>query len=583
MGDDLEKKLALSQARGKRLKKARAEAENLLELKSRELFEANQALESSQSRLEDDIKQATYELSVTNQRLQASLNDRSAFIGQMSHEVRTPLNAIIGLSEILLTSKLDNAQTDYIDTINSGARSLIVLLNDMLDITKIEAGRVDINPQPEDAHRIHKNIVAMFKLEAQQKGLTLEFRMDDTVPKRLSIDKGRYKQIINNLISNALKNTSQGGILLDVSYKNDVISKGMGMLTVKVVDTGSGIAEDQIQRIFNAYEQIGRPDQGVGLGLAICQQLSELMMGKISCESKVGRGSIFELNLPVQELADLDQSTAQRSNAKYSALPSLKILIAEDNPTNQKVITAQLAQLGQQADVTNNGAEAMAKLENNDYDVVILDILMPVMNGEETIKAIRSAKQATSQHYCIALTASSYEDQRDRLLSLGFDAFLSKPLSLNQLSDALHEVPRTLWLESDFGHNFTGNEGTKKIISAAHKDKSPSFDFSYLKTQFGDAHKSIFKEIAPTFLDHAYRELVELKAFAERANTEKVRSISHSMKGAASSIGLTHLANALMQIESKSGSSDVSTHIADVDQIMRELKPLIQHELDALL
>lgn len=583
MGDDLKQKLALSQARGKRLKKARAEAENLLELKSRELFEANQALESSQLKLEDDIKQATYELSVTNQRLQASLNDRSAFIGQMSHEVRTPLNAIIGLSEILLTSKLDDAQADYIDTINSGARSLIVLLNDMLDITKIEAGRVDINPQPEDAHRIHKNIVAMFKLEAQQKGLTLEFRMDDTVPKKLSIDKGRYKQIINNLISNALKNTSQGGILLDVSYKNDIISKSMGMLKVKVVDTGNGIAEDQIERIFNAYEQIGRPDQGVGLGLAICQQLSELMMGKISCESKVGRGSIFELNLPAQELSELGQSTAQRSNAKHSPLPTLKILIAEDNPTNQKVITAQLAQLGQQADVTNNGAEAMAKLENNDYDVVILDILMPVMNGEETIKAIRSAKQVTSQHYCIALTASSYEDQRDRLLNLGFDAFLSKPLSLNQLSDALHDVPRTLWVDSDFGHNFTGNSGTKKIISAADKDQSPSFDFSYLKTQFGDAHKSIFKEIAPTFLDHAYRELVELKAFAERANTEKVKSISHSMKGAASSIGLTHLANALMQIESKAGASDVSIHIADVDQIMRELKPLIQHELDALL
>jgi len=150
MGDDLKQKLALSQARCKRLKKARAEAESVLELKSRELFDANQALEST-------------------------------FIGQMSHEVRTPLNAIIGLSEILLTSKLDDAQADYVDTIHNGAKSLIVLLNDMLDITKIEAGRVDINPQAENTHRVHKNIVAMFDLEAKNKGLNLELKIDNSV------------------------------------------------------------------------------------------------------------------------------------------------------------------------------------------------------------------------------------------------------------------------------------------------------------------------------------------------------------------------------------------------------------------
>jgi len=279
MGDDLKQKLALSQARTERLKMARAEAERLLEQKSRELFDANQKLENTQLQLKDDVKQATYELSVTNHRLQTALNERSAFIGQMSHEVRTPLNAIIGLSEILLTTKLDEIQSDYVDTINNGAKSLIVLLNDMLDITKIEAGRVDIDPQAEYAHRMHKNIVAMFDLEAKEKGLNLQLEIDKTVPQRVSIDKGRYKQIINNLISNAIKNTEQGDIVISASYQVDSISTGMGILKVKVADTGVGIAQDQIERIFNAYEQIGRPNQGVGLGLAICQQLSELMMG----------------------------------------------------------------------------------------------------------------------------------------------------------------------------------------------------------------------------------------------------------------------------------------------------------------
>ncbi len=576
MGDDLKQKLALSQKRSERLKKARAEAESLLEQKSRELFDANQALEHAQLKLKDDIKQATYELSVTNQRLQTALNHRSTFIGQMSHEVRTPLNAIIGLSEILLTSKLDDAQTDYVDTINSGARSLIVLLNDMLDITKIEAGRVDINPQPEDTKRMHRNVVAMFDLEAERRGLTLDLKLDDSVPQRVAIDKGRYKQIINNLISNALKNTDAGGVLIDVSYQADAISMGMGMLKVKVADTGTGIAEDQIERIFNAYEQIGRPDQGVGLGLAICQQLCELMMGKIHCESKLGRGSIFTLNLPVQALADVERSDTQNAVPNHAPLPTLKILIAEDNPTNQKVITAQLAQLGQQADVTNNGAQAMAKLSEHDYDVVILDILMPVMDGEQTIKAIRASKQETAQHYCIALTASSYQDQRERLLSLGFDAFLSKPLSLDQLSDALNDVPRTPRVTSNFGGAFMHNSS---VVEAAQQH---SFDFTYLKTQFGDAYKNIFKEIAPSFLDHAYQEMQQLKTFADAGNWEQVKRTSHSMKGAASSIGLSHLANALLQIESKPNASDVGKNIDDVDQIMRELKPSIQRELDAL-
>jgi signal transduction histidine kinase/response regulator RpfG family c-di-GMP phosphodiesterase len=576
MNDDLEQKLALSQARCVRLKKARTEAENLLELKSRELFEANQLLEANQLGLTGDIKQATYELSITNQRLQGSLNERSAFIGQMSHEVRTPLNAIIGLSEILLKSELDDTQTDYIDTINSGAKSLIVLLNDMLDITKIEAGRVELKPQAGDTQRIHNNIISMFRLEARSKGLTLELRIDKTVPKRISIDAGRYKQIINNLISNAIKNTNQGGVLVDISYQSNVISENMGMLKVKVVDTGVGIPKDQIKRIFNAYEQIGNPDQGVGLGLAICQQLSELMMGKISCESKVGRGSIFQLDLPVQELKDIEENVARTKNSKTSALPTLKILIAEDNPTNQKVITAQLALLGQSADVTNNGAEAMAKLEDNDYDVVILDILMPVMGGEETIKAIRAAKQATSQHYCIALTASSYENQRERLLNLGFDAFLSKPLGLNQLASALNDVPRTLWVKPNFGGSFL--EPTS-IVDEAYM---ATFDFTFLKIQFGDAHKSIFKEIAPTFIDHAYGELAKLKSSAKLGDMQTVQRLSHSMKGAASSIGLTHLANALMQIENGATSSDVSKLISEVDQIMLQLKPIIQQELDSL-
>lgn len=576
MGDTLTEQLALSKARAERLKKARAEAELLLEIKSRELYEANQKLELAQSKLEDDVKQATYELSVSNKRLQTALNERSTFIGQMSHEVRTPLNAIIGLSEILHSTKLDEIQRDYIETINSGAKSLIVLLNDMLDITKIEAGRVDINPQPARMHRMHQNILAMFQIEAKNKGLSLKLRVSQSAPTAIRIDKGRYKQIINNLISNALKNTTEGGVLVDVAYESNSITQGMGMLIVKVVDTGIGIPKNQLTRIFNAYEQIGRPDQGVGLGLAICQQLSELMMGKISCDSNVGSGSIFKLSLPVEQLDDADLSDVNEVTPELAVLPALRILVAEDNPINQKVITAQLAQLGQQADVVNNGAEAITALRDKEYDLVILDILMPVMDGEETITTIRASKSSIAQHYCIALTASTYENQRARLLDLGFDAFLSKPLSLSELSDALKDVPQGLWvtMSSDGSNNFKSHSLSDDLSS------QKTFDYSFLKTQFGAAHKDIFKEIAPTFLEYAYADLDRLRNAVSDTNVTQIQNVSHSMKGAASSIGLSELANVLLKIEGTPNDPAVHQWLEEVDGIMTHLRPLIEHELN---
>jgi CheY-like chemotaxis protein len=390
------------------------------------------------------------------------------------------------------------------------------------------------------------------------------------------IDKGRYKQIINNLISNALKNTNQGGILVDVEYQANAISHGMGMLVVKVVDTGVGIARSQLSNIFNAYEQIGRPDQGVGLGLAICQQLSELMMGKIVCESKVGRGSIFKLSLPVEQLDDCKFKGINKITPELTPLPPLRILVAEDNPINQKVVTAQLAQLGQRADVVNNGAEAISALKKSAYDVVILDILMPVMDGKETITTIRASKPSIAQHYCIALTASTYENQRERLLELGFDAFLSKPLSLAELSNALKDVPRGLWvtMSTDGSHVFANYSVLDDVASQS------SFDYSYLKSQFGDAHKSIFKQIAPTFLEYAYADLARLKEAVATDTIEHIEKVSHSMKGAASSIGLSALANVLLKIEN--ASNDPSTHqwLQEIDDMMQHVKPLIEHELN---
>ena len=571
---DIKEELALVKRRAARLKTACENAEKLLEEKSRELFEANQKLTESQKVLKNDVDQTAYELSVTNKRLQKALDEKSNLIGQVSHEVRTPLNAIVGLSEILLTTSLDKTQHDYINTINSGANSLIILLNDMLDITKIEAGRVELNPEPVEIRSALKNVVTMFRQTAAQKGLSLSLKVSSTIPASLNIDKGRYKQIINNLINNAVKNTNEGGIVIQVSYTADTIYKGVGTLKTRVIDSGIGIPSNKLKTIFNAYEQLAQTGEGVGLGLSICQQLCGLMMGKISCKSKVNQGSVFEVSLPAEQLTDTHETEKSSTTKPLKSLQPLKILVAEDNPTNQKVITAQLSQLGQRADITNNGQEAYDKLAQGHYDVLICDLLMPILDGEQTIRKIRSSNANIAGQYCIALTASNYQDQRTKLLDAGFDAFLSKPASLEQLADALSRVPYDLWLDSPIINPL---ESDKQKVDD-NSDKK-TFDFTFLKTQFGEAYRSIFKEIAPSFLEHTYQELENLETYQGNANIEKIKKASHSMKGAASSIGLSELASLLSQIESKPSSLETANYIKKVRNMMDKLKPIIIDEI----
>ncbi len=582
MNDDINQQLELAQKRAKRYKTARISAETLLEQKSRDLFEANKKLEKIQAGLKDDVAQATYDLSVSNQRLQKTLDGKSVFIGQMSHEVRTPLNAIIGLSEVLQRTELNTEQMDYVNTINDGANSLIVLLDDMLEITKIEAGRVELHPEPIDLHTLLKHTVTMFKQTAKEKGLSLSLKVYSNVPKAVSIDIGRYKQIVNNLINNAVKNTEQGGIVIQLSYTPDTVSQGVGTLMTRVIDSGIGIPQDKLKTIFNVYEQIGQSVQGVGLGLSICQQLSELMMGKISCKSKVGQGSIFESRLPAEQIDQGVDVVVASTEQPLAKLPKLKILVAEDNPTNQKVITAQLAQLEQTADIANNGQEALNKLKAESYDVLICDILMPVMDGEQTIQTIRSADNRLARQYCIALTASSHQDQKQRLLELGFDAFLSKPATLKQLGKALQQVPQELRLDAAKNNPYSVSviKSTPEAQASVEKDNTkPVFDYSYLESQFGDAYKAIFVQIAPSFLDHAYGELQQLEAQATEGNKDKIRKLSHSMKGAANSIGLTELAELLLSIETSPSDSKVLEIVQQVRKIMDQLKPLIEQEI----
>ncbi|GGZ99759.1 hypothetical protein GCM10008090_05510 [Arenicella chitinivorans] len=563
MSNDLDNQLRLARSRAERLKAARDQAETLLEKKSRELYELNQQLELAHKGLEDEVKQATYELSISNQRLQKTLNERLRFIGQMSHEVRTPLNAITGLSELLLKTDLSTSQYDYVDTINSAARSLIVLLNDMLDITKIEAGKLVLQPVDVDTARLHRNLVAMFQLEADQKGLDLRLELDPSLPSFVRLDKGRYRQILNNLVSNAIKNTESGSVRIKLSFIPNPNGAQTGELCIDVVDTGVGIPPEQIEKIFNAYEQLGEPQCGVGLGLAICSQLCALMHGSIRCRSQVGHGSVFEVRLPTDvSSANVADAQAAVTFADPAKAPKPRILVAEDNPINQKVLAAQLAQLGQHADMVDNGAEALQRLQTHDYDLVLMDIIMPIMDGEQTIKAIREAEPRIAGHYCVALTASNYQDQKQRLLDMGFDEFLGKPLSLNELANMLAQVPMP-----------------QGALASSDRGHQSAFDSSYFKTQFGDIWETVFVEIADTFLAHTSASLVALQAAIEAGESDSISKIGHSLKGAAASMGESTLSALFEQVEREPDSIQLTDWQEEIEAQWALVSSVIREEV----
>ena len=457
-------------------------AEKLLEQKSSELDRSNEALRTGQEHLQQEFEQATYELQTSNPRLNRALEEKSAFMGSLSHELITPLNAVIGLSELLLKMPMDDIQKDYISTIFQSSSSLIKLINGVLDISKIEAGKVNLNPAATDCSKVANTLKKMFALEAEHQNNEISINIDSSVPEYLLLDTGRYAQILTNLVSNALKNTKNGEVVISLEIDND--SEGIALRT-DVRDTGIGISKSQIIKIFQAYEQFGNLNQGVGLGLAICRHLLNLMQGELICESELGVGSEFTFSIPTSQC--YQQDLPETLSVTPHSLESLKVLIAEDNPINQKVLLAQFMQFGIEPTIVENGQLALEKLMELDFDVVFLDLQMPVMDGETALQKIRTQVTLGDEQYCVAFTATSDYNIRKQMLEIGFNDFLSKPLSLSELENALTRIPKVIEAQINGNNSFETGE-------------SNGFDISFLESQFGEAAGDIFRQLAPVFV-----------------------------------------------------------------------------------
>jgi signal transduction histidine kinase/CheY-like chemotaxis protein len=352
---------------------------------------------------------------------------KSAFLAMVSHELRTPLNGVIGMAHSLGATALDARQQSQVDTLLRSGEGMLAILNDVLDISKIEAGRMDLEVVAFDPRKLAQDAVSLWASSAASRRLTLETHCDPDLPPALTGDENRIRQIVANLLSNALKFTERGEVRLVMRPAPG--ADGDGGVEIEVADTGIGMTADQVARMFRPYTQGDRSTArrygGTGLGLSISRKLATMMGGEIHCESEPGVGTTFRVWLPLPPAEAVSDATAP---AVAFDLPPLRLLVADDNPINLAVARAILESAGAWVETAADGAEALERLRLEVFDAVLMDLHMPVMDGVEAVARIRDGQAGRRDIPVIALTGDGMVGEENRLKALGFDALEPKPI-----------------------------------------------------------------------------------------------------------------------------------------------------------
>jgi PAS domain S-box-containing protein len=403
-----------------------------LEQKNREFAEAHRILE-----------QTTLHAAELAQRAEEATRYKSEFLANMSHEIRTPMNGIVGMADLLAAEKLPPEQSEYVDIIRTSAGVLMGLINDILDLSKIEAGRMELDVTDFDLGAVLRDTVRLLSPKAQEKGLDLSMLEGDGLPHAVRGDALRLRQVLINLLSNAVKFTEEGSVQLRVEcFERTEIGFG---LRFAVSDTGIGISPQAQARLFQSFSQADRSTVrrygGTGLGLAISRRIVEMMGGSITVDSEPGRGSTFtaEVHLSSPARTPGDQDAAVRREGVPDAEPHrvARVLVVDDNPVNQRVVVHMLGKLKVDCELAAGGTEALASLGAGGHDLLLTDIEMPDMDGYELTRAVRRLPGRTAAIPVVAMTAHALKGVREECLAAGMDDYIAKPIQLETLRELL--------------------------------------------------------------------------------------------------------------------------------------------------
>ena len=524
-----------------------------------ELTISQEEIRQHRNLLEDRIRQRTEDLEQAMRAALESSQAKSEFLANMSHELRTPMNGLLGMLDVVLDSTLEDEQKEQLEIAQRSAYSLLALLNDILDLSKIEAGKMMIEKIPYNVRTVLDDCVKSFQARASQKGIALHFEMDPVAPGPVLGDPLRVRQIAANLLSNAVKFTDRGRVRLCLSAAP--AAEGWEM-NIEVSDTGAGIETDKLTTIFEKFTQadgsITRKYGGTGLGLAILKKLVEMQGGRVSVESKVGLGSKFTVTLPSQPVEpETRPQTSDQPAVKLSArVPATaRLLLVEDNVVNQKVVMAILRKKGYVIDVANDGREALAKLEaaTQSYDVVLMDIQMPVMDGLETTREIRKNPR-WDRLPVVAMTAHAMNGDKERCFQAGMDSYVSKPI---QPAHLISVIEKHL-TEQDSSNRLTpANDIERGLTDRLMRDEA-----------------GLTLDLLQVFLQLAPERLERLEDAASQEDAGTLATEARKIAAAAELLNSRQLIACAHRIEEASYSGDFSTITHELKTLRGEIRSL---------